>query len=57
MPQPSALLNLSLVATYLTAIATSDPLTHGARPGIEPMSQCSRDSTDLADFPDPVVPQ
>ena len=36
---------------YATAVATVDPLTHCARPGIEPLSQCSQEAAD------PVVPQ
>ena len=39
------------VATYTTAAATLDPLTHCAGPGIKPASWHYRDATD------PVVPQ
>ena len=39
------------VATYATAEVTPDPLTHCARPGIEPVSWCYRDAAD------PIVPQ
>ena len=32
------------VVTYATAAAMPDPLTHCARPGIEPTSWCCKDS-------------
>jgi len=34
------------VATYAAAIATPDPLTHCAGPGIEPVFWYCRDTTD-----------
>ena len=34
------------IAVYATAVATPDPPTHCARPGIEPASRCYRDATD-----------
>ena len=40
-----------IVATYAAAVATSAPLTHCARPGVEPVSQGCRDAAD------PIVPQ
>jgi len=37
--------------TYAAAEAMPDPLTHWARPGIEPVSWCCRQAAD------PIVPQ
>ena len=34
------------VTTYAAAVATAGSLTNCARPGMEPASQCSRDTTD-----------
>ena len=39
------------VVTYAKAVATLDPLTHCAGPGIEPVSWHCKDTTD------PIVPQ
>ena len=33
------------VLTYITAAAALDPFTYCARPGIEPLSRCCRDTT------------
>lgn len=43
--------DLSYILTYITAVATPDPLTQCAGLWMEPASQCCRDSTN------PVVPQ
>ena len=37
--------------TYAATVATLDPLTHGAGPGIKPLSWCCRDATN------PIAPQ